>query len=102
VAAAAVVLLSGCEVARVSAPEVRPSPVENAAAAAAALGVDSRADVLRAQAMLAASVEGWRASSTAGGAAPELRLDAETVARVDRLQALVRAYVAQAEGAESR
>ena len=81
-ATAAVVLLGGCESARVAAPDVRPSPAENAAAAAAALGVGSRPDVLRAQAGLAAHVTGWREPVTAAGGSPDVRLDAETAARV--------------------
>ncbi len=93
-AAAAIVLLGGCESARVAAPDVRPSPAENASAAAAALGVGSRPDVLRAQAGLAAHVDGWREPAAAARTA-EMRLDAETAARVDRLQARMRAYIAQ-------
>jgi hypothetical protein len=100
--AAAAVLLGGCEAARVAAPDVRPSPAENASAAAAALGVGSRADVLRAQAALAAVVEGWREPATAAGGGGEIRLDAETAARMARLQAQARAYVAQSQGAEPR
>lgn len=102
--AAAAVLLGGCEAARVAAPDVRPSPAENASVAAAALGVGSRADVLRAQAALAAVVEGWRepATATATGGGGEIRLDAETAARLARLQAQARAYVAQSQGAEPR
>ena len=95
-AAAAIVLLGGCESGRVAAPDVRPSPAENVAAAAGALEVDSRPDVLRAQAGLAAHVTGWREPApTAGGPTPDVRLDAETAARVERLQTRMRSYVAQ-------
>jgi hypothetical protein len=93
-AAAAVVLLAGCETARVAAPDVRPSPAQNAAAAAAALGVGSRADVVRAQAELSAHVPGWQEPATAKAGETEVRVDAETAARVERLQAQARAFVA--------
>lgn len=93
----AAALLAGCEASRVAAPDVRPSPAENASAAAAALGVGSRADVVRAQAELGARVPGWQEPATAAQGSGELRLDPETAARVERLQAQMRAFVARWE-----
>lgn len=102
-AVAVVVLLAGCEMARVAAPDVRPSPARDASAAAEALGVASRADVLRAQAGLAGFVDGWREPATAvEGEGTEVRMDAETAARVERLQAQVRAFVARSQAVNPR
>lgn len=101
VAGAVLCSLVGCEAARVAQPQSAPSPAENTAAAARALGLPpSAAPELTAG--LAQRVQGWDAPSAPAPGSGAAKLDpavaAELAARAERMERELRASIAKGNG----
>lgn len=83
VAGAALCLLGGCEAARVAQPQTAPSPADNVAAAAAAIGVPPSA-VAEPAATLAQHVQGWDVPAAPAKEPAATKLDPAAAADVAR------------------
>ncbi|HLM67849.1 MAG TPA: hypothetical protein VK358_09990 [Longimicrobium sp.] len=98
VAGAALCVLAGCEAARVAQPRPAPSPAENVAAAAAAIGLPPSA-VAGQTATLAQHAQGW--DVPAAPAKADATLDPATARemteRAARLERGLRAYVEESK-----
>lgn len=97
-AVAALCLLAGCEAARVTQPQAAPSPADNVAASASALGLAPSA-VAEPAAVLAQHVQGWEQPSAPAPMQSNAKLDpamaAELAERGARMERELRAAIAE-------